>query len=127
VCGAFQYSELFAVSEKTHGLANVVVSVQGLKGDVQAAGSALTMAQNKRRYVPHVQAVPIGSKLHILNSDGILQNVHAYFDGGVQKKTVFNKAQPRFLKKISQTLDKAGTYYYGCDVQVVSLGHYRCA
>ena len=52
VCGSFQYTELFVVSEKTHGLANVVVSVQGLKGDVQAAGSVLTMAQNKRRYVP---------------------------------------------------------------------------
>lgn len=116
VCGAFQFSELFVVSEETHGLANVVVSVQGLKGEVEVAGSALTMDQNKCRYVPHVQAVPIGSKLHILNSDGILHNVHAYFDGVGPKKTVFNKAQPKFLKKISQTLDKAGTYYYQCDV-----------
>ncbi|MFQ5651296.1 MAG: carboxypeptidase regulatory-like domain-containing protein [bacterium] len=116
VCGAFQFSELFVVSEANHGLKNVVVTLVGAKGRVKAGEAKVTMSQTKCRYVPHVQAVPVGTKLEILNNDGILHNVHAYFDGLDPKKTVFNKAQPKFLKKIGQTVDKVGMYYYKCDV-----------
>ncbi len=116
VCGAFQYSELFVVSEETKGLKNVVVTIRDVEGKVKPSEAAITIDQTKCQYVPHVQAVPVGSKLQILNSDGVLHNVHAYFDGLDPQNTVFNKAQPKFLKKISQDLDKAGMYYYKCDV-----------
>ncbi len=116
VCGAFQYSESFVVSEENHGLKNVVVTVEGAEGKVKAGQAAAILDQNKCQYTPHVQAVPVGTKLEILNNDGLLHNVHAYFDGLDPKNTVFNKAQPKFLKKITQTLDKAGMYFFKCDV-----------
>lgn len=117
ICGAFKYSESFVVSEQNHGLKNVVVMILNVKGGKKASdGSTVTLDQKKCQYVPHVQAVPIGSKLQILNDDGILHNVHAYFNGSDPKDTVFNKAQPKFLKKINQKLDKVGTYFFKCDV-----------
>ncbi len=115
VCGAFQYSELFVVSEENHGLKNVVVSLLGAKGKKPEAGMA-TLNQKKCQYVPHVQAVPVGTTLEILNNDGLLHNVHGYLESLDPQSTVFNKAQPKFLKKIKQTLDKPGTYYFKCDV-----------
>ncbi|MFQ5639085.1 MAG: carboxypeptidase regulatory-like domain-containing protein [bacterium] len=118
ICGAFQYDELFVVSEENHGLKNVVVSVPNVTGSSTAAnGSVAKLDQNKCSYVPHVQVVPPGTTLEILNSDGILHNVHAYFSEVAPKNTVFNKAQPKFLKKIKQKLDKGtGMYLFKCDV-----------
>ncbi|MFQ5770250.1 MAG: carboxypeptidase regulatory-like domain-containing protein [bacterium] len=117
ICGAFQYSEVFVVSEENHGLQNVVIFLENIKNDKKAGeGFTATLNQKGCRYIPHVQAVPVGTELEILNNDGILHNVHAYQDGLDPKNTVFNKAQPRFLKKIKQTLDKPGIYYFKCDV-----------
>ncbi len=117
ICGAFQYSELFVVSEENHGLKNVVVSLVGVKSNQNhSTGGTASLNQKGCRYVPHVQAVPVGTELEILNSDGILHNVHAYIDGLDPGNTIFNKAQPKFLKKIKQSLDKPGIYYFKCDV-----------
>jgi len=123
ICGAFQYSELFVVSESNHGLKNVVVSLVGAKGKVKKqSGAALTLQQTKCRYVPHVQAIPVGTLLEIRNNDGILHNVHVYYDDDMYgdqvtaKKTIFNKAQPKFRKRIKQKIDKPGMYFYRCDV-----------
>ncbi|NIR50611.1 hypothetical protein GWO43_18885 [candidate division KSB1 bacterium] len=117
VCGAFQYSEVFVVSEDNHGLKNVVITLVDAEGEKKSGGGqTATLNQEGCRYIPHVQALPVGTELEILNNDGILHNVHAYFDGLDPKNTVFNKAQPKFLKKITQKLDKVGTYYFKCDV-----------
>ncbi len=116
VCGAFQYSEIFVVAEENHGLKNVVITLVNVKGGQAPAAVTATIDQKGCRYMPHVQAVPVGSNLEILNSDGILHNIHAYYNGLDPKNTVFNKAQPKFLKKITHTLDKAGMYYFKCDV-----------
>lgn len=115
ICGAFQYSEEFVVSEKGHGLKNVVVSLLGTGETIKASSeSVATLEQRGCRYVPHVQAVPAGTVLEIVNSDGILHNVHAFTMD--PKKTFFNKAQPKFLKKLKQPLDKPGIYFFGCDI-----------
>lgn len=117
VCGAFQYSEVFVVSEENHGLQNVVITLKNVKSSQKAAAEATaTLNQKGCRYIPHVQAVPVGTTLEILNNDGLLHNVHAYFNSLEPGNTVFNKAQPKFLKKIKETLDKPGVYYFKCDV-----------
>ncbi len=117
VCGAFQYSEEFVVSEKNHGLKNVVVSLTNITGGAASPSeSVVQLAQKKCRYVPHVQAVQVGTTLELLNDDGILHNVHAYYGGLGPQNTIFNKAQPKFLKKIQQKLDKPGIYFFRCDV-----------
>lgn len=117
ICGAFQYSEDFVVSENNHGLQNVILYLINVKTMKKALVKATaTLNQKGCRYIPHVQAVPVGTVLEILNNDGLLHNVHAYFNGLDPGNTVFNKAQPKFLKKLKETLDKPGIYYFKCDV-----------
>lgn len=115
VCGAFQYSEDFVVSETDHGLMNVVVSLLEVQEKIKAPpGSTATLEQQGCRFVPHVQAVPAGTVLEIVNNDGILHNIHAYTME--PKRTLFNKAQPKVLKKIKQPLRRSGMYSIQCDV-----------
>ncbi|MFQ5709175.1 MAG: carboxypeptidase regulatory-like domain-containing protein [bacterium] len=117
ICGAFQFSEVFVVSDVNHGLQNVIVFLENTKGGkIKPLAKPATLEQKGCRYVPHVQAVPVGTELDILNEDGILHNVHAYYNELDPSKTIFNKAQPKFLKKIKQTLEKPGIYYFKCDV-----------
>ena len=115
-CGAFQFSEVLIVSEENRGVQNMIIylDVQGGKKAVER--STATLDQKGCRYIPRVQAIPVGAELEILNNDGILHNVHAYLNGFEPKHTIFNKAQPKFLKRIKQSLDKPGIYYFRCDV-----------
>lgn len=116
VCGTFLYSETFVVSKENQGLQNVVISLANVKSGNKNSAETASINQKGCRYVPHVQAVTVGTVLEILNSDGILHNIHAYFGSLEPSNTVFNKAQPKFLKRINQTLDKPGIYYFKCDV-----------
>lgn len=115
VCGAAKYSEDFVVSEDTQGLQNVILTLDGAAEKIKApSGTTATIHQKKCQYIPHVQAVPAGTVLEIFNDDGILHNVHVYeFE---TKRTFFNKAQPKFLTKITQRLRKPGLYLFECDV-----------
>jgi plastocyanin len=61
---------------------------------------------------PHMLAFPVGTTLEILNSDGILHNVHSFS----KKNTPFNKAQPKFRKKITHTFTEAEIVSIKCDV-----------
>jgi plastocyanin len=67
----------------------------------------VTLDQNGCMYVPHVQGIMVGQAYRILNSDGILHNVHALpkvnpqfnqpMPGNVKEKTVtFAKPEPVF-------------------------------
>lgn len=117
VCGAFKYSEDFVVSKENHGLQNVVVTVLTPRRLKKASKARVaTLNQKGCQYIPHVQAVQVGTVLEILNNDGLLHNIHAYINGIDPSKSAFNIAQPAFLKKTKRTLDKTGVYYFKCDV-----------
>jgi hypothetical protein len=59
------------------GLANAVVSIARVPGAQRPPAGHATVDQKACLYAPHVQAVPAGSSLTILNSDPTLHNVHA--------------------------------------------------
>jgi len=65
----------------------------------------------KCRFVPHVQAVPVGSKLEILNSDPVLHNTHGFLG----KKTIFNIALPFKDAKVKRPLRRTGIVRVECD------------
>jgi plastocyanin len=73
-------------------LANIFVRVtSGLaKKDHPAPAEPVVLDQDGCRYKPHVLGVMVGQKLKILNSDGLLHNVHAL--PAVNKS--FNMAMP---------------------------------
>jgi plastocyanin len=94
------------------GVTNAVVYIPDIaKGKPMQPEKAI-LNQKGCEYHPHVLAFPAGSALDILNSDGILHNIHSYS----QKNTPFNIAQPKFKKTITVKLDKPEIINIKCDV-----------
>ncbi len=90
-------------------LKNVVVLVKGLPPP--APGMA-TLDQRRCRFLPHVQAVAVGSTLEILNGDPVLHNVHGWTD----RASAFNVAMPLRDQKVPRRLGRAGLIRVACDV-----------
>lgn len=115
ICGKVpHYHEDLLVSSEDRGLANVVVGLSEAQGgkSLESWGTEFELDQNGCRFVPHVLLLPVGAKLKIKNSDGILHNIHTH---GEQNRPI-NKAQPRFLKVISVSFDKPEIIRVVCDV-----------
>lgn len=68
--------------------------------------------QKEKTFVPHVLPLIRGQKVDIVNSDGILHNVHAYADG----ETLFNAAMPPFRKHYITEVNTDGPMMVSCDV-----------
>jgi plastocyanin len=64
-------------------------------------------------YVPHVMGIMVGQPYRILNSDGVLHNVHAL----PKINKGFNRAMPPTLKEASASFDKPeDIFQIKCDV-----------
>lgn len=90
-------------------LAGVVVLVKG--APAPAPGKAV-LDQQRCRYVPHVQAVSVGSSLEIVNSDPTLHNIHGYLG----QATAFNVAMPTKDQRVTRKLTRPGLVVVRCDV-----------
>jgi hypothetical protein len=90
-------------------LRNVVVIVKGAPAPAPGKG---TLDQRTCRYVPHVQVLPLGSTLDVVNGDPTLHNVHGYLG----QATAFNLAMPAKDSRLSRQLKKPGLVVVGCDV-----------
>jgi hypothetical protein len=115
VCGKDAASEALLMAPGGR-LANVVVSVKGLRpAQPPAPVGAATLDQVGCRYIPHVQAVTLGTRLEVLNSDGVLHNVHGTLASEAGLSTVFNVAMPFKGGKSIQVLRRAGPIRLRCD------------
>ena len=104
VCGKTEkWSEDLVVGENG-GVQNAIVYLsnieKGKKLEVPAENPVLD--QDGCQYAPHVMAFPVGSSIDILNNDGVLHNIHTWSE----KNPAFNKAQPKFRKKLTQKFDQ---------------------
>jgi plastocyanin len=97
------------------GLANVVASVTGLEGRPTARTPQLD--QRGCQFRPHVLSMQAG-EVEILNSDGILHNIHTYSEANPS----INKAQPGFKKVMTETFTKPEIIKVTCDVHSWMLG-----
>jgi plastocyanin len=84
------------------GVANVVVRLADITKGAALAPATPVFDQKVCQFRPHVLLIPAGSTVDVLNSDGILHNVHTY--GQANPPT--NQAQPGFRKKIQLKFDK---------------------
>jgi plastocyanin len=109
VCGLHKHFTQDLIVDSGGGIANAVVIVKGAKGDMKPG--EVTFDQKGCDYVPHVLAFPAGSTVKIVNSDGILHNIHTYSTANPS----FNMAQPKFKKVISQKVDKPEVIKVTCD------------
>ena len=93
------------------GVRNAVVQIAGLSQGKTPAKEA-ELDQAKCEYVPHVLVVSTGATVKIKNSDGILHNVHTLS----KQNAPFNRAQPKFMKELSETFAKPEIIPVRCDV-----------
>ena len=78
-----------------------------------APKTPVTLDQKGCVYVPHVQGIMIGQPYRILNSDGILHNVHAL----PKVNPAFNKPMPPTMKETTTTFTKPEpVFQIKCDV-----------
>jgi hypothetical protein len=79
----------FWVSENG-GLGDVLVVINNIKGGA-APGAAHVIDQRGCEYIPYVSAEQLGQRIHVLNSDPALHNVHP--QPRVSGNPEYNKAQ----------------------------------
>ena len=113
VCGEHRPDPSLKLGRE-NAVANVVVSLVGVtKGKrMEALPEPAKLDQVECVYVPHVQVVPLGTTLDIINSDPVLHNVHAYLN---DTETLFNLALPIQGYRIQRTLDVPGIVSLRCD------------
>ena len=64
-------------------------------------------------YVPHVMGIMVGQPYRILNSDGVLHNIHTL----PKVNPAFNKGMPPTLKEASTVFEKPeAVFHVKCDV-----------
>jgi plastocyanin len=99
-----------------NSMANILVWVsKGLPaGKTWPAPKApVVLDQNGCQYKPHVQGIMVGQAYRILNSDGILHNVHSL----PKVNSQFNKPMPPTLKETTTTFPKPEpVFQIKCDV-----------
>jgi plastocyanin len=78
-----------------------------------APKTPVTLDQKGCVYQPHVMGIMVGQAYRILNSDGILHNVHAL----PKINKAFNRAMPPTVKEANATFDKPeALFLIKCDV-----------
>ena len=110
VCGTDKQDPSLLIG-KDGGVKNAVVQIAGLKQGKTPEKEAV-LDQVKCEYVPHVLVMPAGATVTIKNSDGILHNVHTLS----KINSPFNRAQPKFVKELKETLAKPEIVPVRCDV-----------
>ncbi len=85
-----------------------------------APKTPVTLDQKGCQYVPHVQGIMVGQAYRILNSDGILHNVHAL----PKINAGFNQPMPPTMKEKSVTFTKPEpVFQIKCDVHPWMLAY----
>ena len=111
-CGTEKVLEELVVGPD-RGLRWVVVSLEGAEWNAEAPEvQGIQLDQSGCRFVPHVLVVPTDVDLSVLNSDGILHNVHTYSKANLP----MNRAQPAFRKKMRMKFGEAEVIRVACDV-----------
>lgn len=103
-----------------NAIANAVVSITNITKGKPLEAATPVLDQKGCRYIPHVLAFPAGSTVKILNSDGILHNIHTYSTANPP----VNLAQPKFKKELNQKFEKPETIKVSCDAHGWMLGYF---
>ncbi len=107
----------FYVVGPNAGLADVVVSLEGVSGKSTGASAPSVMLDQKGcEYTPQILAVQTGQKIVVKNSDPVLHNVHDVPAAGSGNKE-YNQAQLQGSPDLTFTFDKPELFLkFKCDV-----------
>ena len=105
--------ERIVVDEKTRGLRDVAVMLEGPAPGKGALPPPGTLDNRKCRFHPRVQFVPVGKKLTVKNSDTITHNARILGRG---RRQFWNGIIPAGKAVQTYTIAVGGTYHVVCDV-----------
>ncbi len=112
VCGLKPHVDESLVVGSGNGVEYAIVTISDInKGAPLKPSKDVKFDQKGCDYLPHVLAFPAGSSIQILNSDGILHNIHT----DSKTNTPVNMAQPKFKKVMNITVDKPELFKVNCD------------
>jgi len=94
------------------GIQYAVVSIPSITKGKPFSDQKPVLDQKGCEYVPHIVLAPAGGDVDILNSDGILHNIHTYSD----KNPPLNRAQPKFKKSMTEKFSTPERVKLSCDV-----------
>ncbi len=115
VCGADEKFDESLVVGEDNGLKNTIVYLIDISAGKDFDKNAKPEIDQKGcKFTPHVQIVPVGARLTMLNSDKIMHNVHIFSE--INKPV--NRAQPKARRKMPlKAVQKAeGPVEVKCDV-----------
>jgi plastocyanin len=107
------HSEDIIISETDNGIKNTVITTvtAGLRSTPGKSESTPQLDQMGCRFIPHVQVIQTGEILEILNSDGILHNIHTFS----YQNPHINKAQPGSERKMEVQFEFPEVIRVKCD------------
>ena len=111
VCGKEKQDPSLIVNQQGE-IRYAVVQIVDIRQGKAVEPVQAVLDQKGCEYHPHVLAVSAGTTVEVLNSDGILHNVHTFSE----KNEPFNRAQPKFLKKITHVFKAPEIITVKCDV-----------
>lgn len=114
VCGSTAKESRELVVGADGGIQYAVVAIPSITKGKAFADAKTQLDQHGCEYMPHVTLLPAGGELEILNSDGILHNIHTYPQEN--KNAAVNRAQPKFKKTINETFKEPERIKLACDV-----------
>ena len=110
-CGSEVPDESLLVGPDS-GVQNAFIVIAGVQNHKAQARLRNFVLDNRNcAFVPHVQIVPVGSELSLLNSDPILHDVHARLGA----ETLFNVGLPAW-RRVTKRLTRTGIVTIECDV-----------
>jgi plastocyanin len=112
VCGTAQKTSPELVVGPDGGIKYAVVSIPGIAKGKPFPTGKVVLDQKGCEYLPHVVLMPAGGEVDILNSDGILHNIHTYSE----KNPPLNRAQPKFKKTMTEKFAQPERVKLSCDV-----------
>lgn len=113
-CRKFKPRAEDLVVSSTGGLANVVISLEGIKRGKAASDEVQVLAERRCSFVPHVLSVTAGSKVALLNEDPVLNTFHAV--ARPSGRTLFNVGTPNKGQKLVRRIRRPGVVQMLCDV-----------
>jgi plastocyanin len=112
VCGTSQKTSRELLVAPDGGVQYAVVYIPGITKGKAFESTKATLDQKGCEYVPHIVLAPAGGDVDILNSDGILHNIHTYSE----KNPPLNRAQPKFKKSMTEKFETPERVKLSCDV-----------
>ena len=113
VCGADEKFDESLVVGEGNALKNTIVYLIDISAGKDFDKKAKTEIDQKGcKFTPHVQIVPVGARLTMLNSDKIMHNVHIFGNNPV------NKPQPKTRRKmpLKAVKEAEGPVSVKCDI-----------